>query len=359
MPKPRFSPPAPPAPAGITSSAVCRLGFAVKLLTRPDLKSNDTRRWQQSPHLRVSIGYLREIFAHLGKLGLSMYRISSDVAPYVTHPEKPEFHGQIAECARELRELGALAHELKLRLSFHPSQYIILDSPSEDLTVRSMRDIERAVAGRDGRLEGVVRLTTSDAFSGFFVRRLTALHAEHPGLLVEILSANRTFDLTRAEADLAVRMVPTTQPDLICRQVATVGWSLFASESYISRRGPLASAAELGGHELIGYDESLAGTPGARWLAEYARAARIVMRGNSIGAVINAAIVGIGIALVPCYLVAGEPTIRRLVPGLLLEREVWLVFHPDAGRIARVRRVIDFVTEVLEAERRVLRGAAN
>ena len=88
-------------------------------------------------------------------------------------------------------------------------------------------------------------------------------------------------------------------------------------------------------------------------------AARIVMRGNSIGAVINAAIVGIGIALVPCYLVAGEPTIRRLVPGLLLEREVWLVFHPDAGRIARVRRVIDFVTEVLEAERRVLRGAAN
>jgi DNA-binding transcriptional LysR family regulator len=263
------------------------------------------------------------------------------------------------------RRLAALEDRLGASLFTRtPSGLIPTTAAAEILPLaesaeRSMRDIERAVAGRDGRLEGVVRLTTSDAFSGFFVRRLTALHAEHPGLVVEILSANRTFDLTRGEADLAVRMVPTTQPDLICRQVATVGWSLFASESYISRRGPLASAAELGGHELIGYDESLAGTPGARWLAEHARAARIVMRGNSIGAVINAAIVGIGIALVPCYLVAGEPTIRRLVPGLLLEREVWLVFHPDAGRIARVRRVIDFVTEVLEAERRVLRGAAN
>ena len=76
-----------------------KLGFAVKVLGKPDLKSNDARRWQSNPHLRVSIGYLREIFAYLDEIDVRMYRMSSDIAPYATHPTMPQFHGQIRECA--------------------------------------------------------------------------------------------------------------------------------------------------------------------------------------------------------------------------------------------------------------------
>ena len=117
-----------------------RLGFAVKVLGRPGLKANDARRWQNGPHLSVSIGFLDAIFDYLAETGIRMYRISSDVAPYVTHPELPQFHGQIEECSEDLAVLGAKARRLDLRLSMHPSQYIVLNSPEERVAASAVAD---------------------------------------------------------------------------------------------------------------------------------------------------------------------------------------------------------------------------
>ncbi len=118
-----------------------RIGFAVKVLGRPNLKSNDARRWQSNPHLRVSIDYLQAIFDYLAEQHITMYRMSSDIAPYLTHPDMPEFHGQIAECSLELRELGNRARAQGLRLSFHPSQFVVLNSPDPGLVAKSVRDL--------------------------------------------------------------------------------------------------------------------------------------------------------------------------------------------------------------------------
>ncbi|HEX6290343.1 MAG TPA: UV DNA damage repair endonuclease UvsE [Herpetosiphonaceae bacterium] len=119
-----------------------RFGFAVKVLGQPGLKSNDARRWQNEPHLSVSLDYLRQIFAYLDSRSITMYRMSSDIAPYVTHPDMPQFHGQIKQCRRELRELGALARAQGLRLSFHPSQFVVLNSPDRALVDKSIWDLE-------------------------------------------------------------------------------------------------------------------------------------------------------------------------------------------------------------------------
>lgn len=129
-------------PATTAPRSPLRLGFAVKVLREPGLKSNDARRHQSGPHLRVSLGYLREIFAYLDRHDIRMYRMSSDIAPYATHPDLPEFHGQIAECDAELRELGAQAKALNLRLSFHPSQFVVLNSPDPALVRKSAWDLE-------------------------------------------------------------------------------------------------------------------------------------------------------------------------------------------------------------------------
>ena len=118
-----------------------RLGFAVKVLGTAGLKSNDSRRWQQNPHLRVSLAYLAKIFDYLEANDIRMYRMSSDIAPYVTHPDMPQFHRQIEECAVELRELGQRAKKLRLRLSFHPSQFIVLNSPTPLLVEKSIADL--------------------------------------------------------------------------------------------------------------------------------------------------------------------------------------------------------------------------
>ncbi|HVK06226.1 MAG TPA: UV DNA damage repair endonuclease UvsE [Armatimonadaceae bacterium] len=121
-----------------------RLGFAVKVLGRDGLKSNDARRWQSGPHLSVSLQYLRDIFAYLDAADVRMYRMSSDLAPYSTHPDLPEFHRQVAECAGELEALGDLAASLRLRLSMHPSQFIVLNSPDPSLVAKSVLDLTAA-----------------------------------------------------------------------------------------------------------------------------------------------------------------------------------------------------------------------
>jgi UV DNA damage endonuclease len=118
------------------------LGFAVKVLGREGLKSHDTRRWQSGPHLRVSLEHLREVFTYLDEADIRLYRMASGLAPYATHPDHPQFHGQVEECAEELAALGTEAQRLGLRLSLHPSQYIVLNSPDDDIVARSAADVE-------------------------------------------------------------------------------------------------------------------------------------------------------------------------------------------------------------------------
>ena len=122
-------------------SASRRLGFPVKVMARPDLKSNDTRRWQQNPHLKTSLEHIDGILDHLHRHQIRMYRMSSDLAPYATHPTMPQFHGMVAESDAELRAVGAKARALDIRLSFHPSQFVVLNSPDPELVRKSVWDL--------------------------------------------------------------------------------------------------------------------------------------------------------------------------------------------------------------------------
>jgi UV DNA damage endonuclease len=111
------------------------------VLGAPDLKSNDTRRHQQNPHLKVSLEYLDRIFDHLKRHRINMYRMSSDLAPYATHPDMPQFHNMVRESRAELSAVGRKAREMDLRLSFHPSQFVVLNSPDPELVRKSVWDL--------------------------------------------------------------------------------------------------------------------------------------------------------------------------------------------------------------------------
>ncbi len=124
------------------SSKAMRLGFPVKVMGGGGLKSGDTRRSQQNPHLRVSLGYLCDVLGYLRKHGIHMYRMGSDLAPYATHPDMPQFHNMVKESASDLARFGRLAREADVRLSFHPSQFIVLNSESEKLTLKSIWDLD-------------------------------------------------------------------------------------------------------------------------------------------------------------------------------------------------------------------------
>lgn len=218
------------------------------------------------------------------------------------------------------------------------------------------RCVVRRVAGEDERVDGTVRLTTSEGLSGFLVKRLAPLRARHPDLLVEVLVGNRAFDLMRGEADLALRFSSTDQGDLIVRKLATVGWSIYASQGYLATRPAPPSPEELTGHDVIGFDDAMAGIPGARWLADHGAGTRVILRGNSIVSVLNACIVGMGVAVLPCFLGDDESTLCRLSRRVLNARDLSLVVHPDLARVARVRVVLDYLAEITAADATLLRG---
>ena len=115
-----------------------RLGFAVKVLGRPQLKSHDSRRWQNQPHLSVSLAYLRDILLFLQDAGIGMYRMQSDLAPYVANPDLPQFRHQVAECQAELGHVGLLARDLGIRLSFHAHPYAVLNAEDESIVERTI-----------------------------------------------------------------------------------------------------------------------------------------------------------------------------------------------------------------------------
>lgn len=123
------------------TSRISKLGFPVKVMARDDLKSNDARRAANDPHLKVSLGYIDAILGHLDRHDIRMYRMSSDLAPYATHPDMPQFHGMVKESAAELRAIGEKSKRLGIRLSFHPSQFVVLNSPDPVLVEKSVWDL--------------------------------------------------------------------------------------------------------------------------------------------------------------------------------------------------------------------------
>jgi UV DNA damage endonuclease len=146
-----------------------RLGFAVKVLGEGGLPSHDARRWQSGPRLAVSLERLEAILERLDRLDVRMYRMASALAPYATHPDLPQFHRQVDECAEQLARVGARARALGIRLSFHPGQYVVLNSERDDVRALAARELDTLAALLDGLVcgpEAVVVLHVGGAAGG-------------------------------------------------------------------------------------------------------------------------------------------------------------------------------------------------
>ena len=142
----------------------------MKILGEGGLPTHDARRWQSGPHLRWSIEALHGVFDYLDRNAIDMYRMTAALAPYATHPDMPQFHRQVEEAGAELAELGARARAMDLRLSSHPSQYIVLNSEDPDVQAAAIRDMELQTALLDGMglgPEAVVVLHVGGAAGGY------------------------------------------------------------------------------------------------------------------------------------------------------------------------------------------------
>jgi DNA-binding transcriptional LysR family regulator len=223
-------------------------------------------------------------------------------------------------------------------------------------------ELLRRIGGEDQRPEGLVRLATTESFTPFLMGGLIPLRQEHPKIQVQLVVGSAALDLVRREADLALRLFRETSPTLVTRKIGEVGWSIYGSRHYLERTGfrigDVTDGCVLAGQAVVGYAGAPGRSAGAVWLAEHSRPEDVVLTGESIPSVANAVRAGLGLSVLPCFAVHGDPSLLRLTPAVVARVEAFLVIPPDHRNTVRVRLVMDAVAALFERERALLGGCA-
>ncbi|HEY1395476.1 LysR family transcriptional regulator [Roseateles sp.] len=212
--------------------------------------------------------------------------------------------------------------------------------------------LERTARSHGDGVRGIVRVTASEVIGVEVLPPLIAeLRERHPALIVELVLSNRVQDLLRREADIAIRMTPPKQEQLIARRVGVIEVGLHAHERYLAAHGTPDSMKTLtaGDHALIGYDQP------APYVRELARRFpgmdrdHFALRADSDLAQLALIRAGAGLGLCQVALAKRDPALRRVLEAeLSIPLETWVTMHEDLRDSPRCRAVFDVLVAGLE-----------
>lgn len=210
-------------------------------------------------------------------------------------------------------------------------------------------DLGRALAGQREQTTGTVRITTSMVAATYLLPPLlAALHAQEPGIELELAASNDLANLLRRDADIAVRMVRPAQSSLVARKLGTVGIGAYAHERYLQRAGTPLSIEDLRSHVLIGYADDDTIERGLAALGLPLARTRMGLRTDDQVAYGRLVAEGAGIGFVAHYNTPHWPGVRRLLPALAIPPlPCWLAVHREIRSSKVVRRVYDFLAAEL------------
>jgi DNA-binding transcriptional LysR family regulator len=208
----------------------------------------------------------------------------------------------------------------------------------------------RAALGR-ASTRGTVRITASEVIGGEVLPPILAkLHEAYPELVIELVLSNKTEDLLRREADVAVRMVRPTQQALVARHVGDIELGLHARRDYLERRGTPATIADLRKHTLIGFDRENPFIRSVRAQGLPLERGMFALRSDSDLAQLAALRAGFGIGMCQVGLARrSTDLVRVLAKSLSFKLEVWIAMHADLRSSARCRVVADALAAGLAA----------
>lgn len=263
------------------------------------------------------------------------------------------------------RRLNALESRLEVRLFDRSARGYQLTSAGElaasaaERVETELLALDREITGRDQQLSGVVRVTASETFSYAVLPPLFAqFHALHPRIRVVLSIDNRVMDLSRREADVALRVRRPVDPDLFGRKLTDVAWAFYAARDGAVNLRKDGRGFNFSKHTVLGWDEP-ARIIAAEWIAANVPPDRITFRSNSLVNQLMAVAAGLGIALLPCYLGDRDERVRR-VSGVVpdLSSELWIVTHQDLKNTARIRAFLGVIGDAVVAARRKFEGIA-
>lgn len=272
--------------------------------------------------------------------------------------------GSLAGGARQLRtsqatawrRVHALEESLGVKLFERRSTGYALTNAGANLlgaldgVQRTIEDVRREVAQARDATEGEVRLAVPDFVGLMVANAVSRLAAEHPRLVVELITDNPTRGLHVRDVDVAVRPERRQADGFTLEGIFSIPYGLYAAPEYLERHGRPRAIDDLTGHRLIAFDHAMTHVAPKPWMRAGGRGATIVFRSNSPRARLLAARSGLGLVMLPEPLVRDTPSLRPVLPADSVGRLDVMVFAAtELRREPRVTAVRDFVMELLRA----------
>jgi DNA-binding transcriptional LysR family regulator len=257
------------------------------------------------------------------------------------------------------RQIQALEEALSVPLFHRHARGLILTEAGETLN-RTVREVFAKLAMTEALLTegrekpaGRLKITTTTGFgSAWLAPRLTRFLQQYPDITVSVLLDDADLDLAMREADVAIRMHPPKQPDLIQRHVASFGWKVVASPDYLKREGTPQRPEDLGDHRILVWGDYRPPVEDVNWLAELGKrpgqSRRAMVEMNSLTGMLRAVRAGLGIAAIPDYLGAELDGLTALLPELKTPRiNAYFVYPEEMRHSKRVSVFRDFLVQEL------------
>ena len=224
-----------------------------------------------------------------------------------------------------------------------PTPAALALAPHGEAMAAAAAALSRTASGEAAADRGIVRVTASEVVGCEVLPPiLAAFHAEHSGITVELALTNRNEDLSRRDADIAVRMVRPTQRGLLARRIGASRVALYAHRDYLARFGEPRSLADLKNHCLIGFDRDNRSFRSAGEFARRQTREDFGFRCDSDLAQLAALRAGVGVGGCQENIARRTPELLAVLPNAIqYALEVWLVMHQDLKSTRRVRLSFD------------------
>ncbi len=267
------------------------------------------------------------------------------------------------------RQIRGLEESLNATLFHRHARGLILTEQGEllfDATRSMTQRLDAAEARiRDSKEEvfGELRVTTTTGFGSLWLApRLNKLYEKYPELRIDLMLEERVLDLPMREADVAIRLKEPSQADLIRKRLMGVNMRLYASKGYLDERGRPEKMEDLSDHRLICQNvnsaQVSAGSTYTQELLTYNIPSLLTV--NNYFGVLQAVLNGLGIGVLPDYILADFPEIERVLPpSESREIPVFLAYPEELRHSKRIGAFRDFVTEEIFEHRKVLQGSGD
>jgi len=259
------------------------------------------------------------------------------------------------------RQISALEESLQVLLFHRHARGLMLTEQGETL-LRTARDIAKKLNTAELRIiesrerpAGPLRITTTIAFGSVWLApRLKEFLEDYPDIEVSIVLSDNELDLSMREADVAIRLTPPTQADLVQRRLMTLRYHVFAAPSYLQAHGMPRTPEDLDNHRLIIFgDDSRMPVPSLNWLldagGQYTGERKPFLKVNSTYGIFRAVQSGIGIGALPHYLNQETGNLVEILPELRgPDVDVFFVYPEELRSSIRIKVFRDFLIRKIE-----------